>query len=358
MISPSRVPARRRAATLRPRQARHLSPRIRALHLTRPSLLAAVGIVVGGLTLGTTLARQPAGSPSTAETDPTAAGMIQLVDHGQLAPGLAEVRLNFATTVSPAMGANRLLALAPDGATAAVASQVGPAPATLSLAHRDGSQQRVSLPGLIGAGFAPDSSWLAVIDGAGAIWRVPSAGTAAGRLADGPFIGSPIVEDGGSVIALRVSSIEAPIVSRLVRVGPDGRIVALVGDELVYGAHLMADGSIAYAAHQGSHTLLKELVGGTPRLLADLGEDAVNVTVDADAAAVAFERSGQVLVRRLADREEIPLGPGMRPEFAPDGRSVLVELASGSALIAVDGQRLASFNSQAAFAACAARCRP
>jgi hypothetical protein len=199
---------------------------------------------------------------------------------------------------------------------------------------------------------------VAVIDGAGAIWRVPSAGTVAGRLADGPFIGSPVVEAGGSVLALRVSSIEAPIVSRLVRVSGDGRIVTLAGDELVYGAQLMADGSVAYAVHQGSHTYLKQLVAGTPRQLADLGEDAVNVTVDPNEDAVAFERSGQVLLRRLADREAIPLGAGMRPQFAPDGHSILVELESGSALIALDGQRLASFGSQATFAACAAGCRP
>jgi hypothetical protein len=350
--------AARGNATRRPRPSRHSLIGTHSFGVGRATLVAAFGIVVGGLTLGTTMAQPRAAVDRSTAVDAGASGTIQLVDRGRLAPGLAEVRIGFATGASPASGANRLLALSPDGTTAAVASQIGPGPAVLTLAGLDSHRQRISMPGLIGAGFAPDGSWLAAVDGSGTIWRVARSGAAASQLADGPFIGTPIVEPGGAVLALRVSSIEAPIVSQLVRISPDGDIERLVDDELVYGAQRMDDGSIAYAAHRGSRTYLVQLAGGGSRQLADLGEDAVNAVLSPAQDAVAFERSGQVFLERLGDHGVVPLGVGTRPQFAPDGHSVLVELASGSALLAIDGQRLATFGSQSAFAACAAECRP
>ncbi|HET6819876.1 MAG TPA: hypothetical protein VFH98_04900 [Candidatus Limnocylindria bacterium] len=336
---------------------RRRSPRPFSSGIARPAVFAASGIVIGGLTLGTAFAQWPAASDSSSAVG--GAPSIQLIDQARLAPGLAEVRIGFATAGSTADGAYRLLALSPDGTAAAVATQVGPAPTNLTLAHPDGSQQRVAMPGLIGAGFAPDGSWLAAIDGGGAMWHVPASGAGAARVAEGPFIGTPIVEPGGSVLALWVSSIEAPIVSRLVRISSGGTVVALTDDQLVYGAQLMADGTVVYASHQGSRTFVKQTgAGAPPRALADLGEDAVNVAVDPAAEAVAFERGGQVFLRHIAERHPIQLGAGMRPRFAPDGRSILVELAAGTALIALDGSRLASFDGDAGFATCAVVCRP
>lgn len=322
-------------------------------HAPGPFLFAAAGIVIGGLTLGSALAQpQPAGgSPADAAANP-----IQLIDRGELAPGLAEVRIGFATGASVATGANRLLALASDGATAAVASQIGPAPATLTLARRDGSAVRVALPGLIGAGFAPDGSWLAAIDGAGAIWRIPHAGAPV-RLADGPFLGTPIVQPDGSVLALRVSSVEAPIVSRLAQIAPDGQTTVLAADDLVYGAQLMANGSIAYAAHRGSRTYLMQLSAGGSQQLADLGDDAVNAVISPAEDAIAFERSGQVFLQSAAGHMAMLLGSGRHPQFAPNGRSILVELDSGSALLGLDGHRLGTFADQTAFAACGQDCQ-
>ena len=349
-----RAAARRRDASRRARSRLPFhSPSTRA---GRSAVLAAAGIVVGGLTLGTALA-QPAARPIAA-IDAGATNAIQLIDRQSLAPGLAEVRIGFATGASPASGANRLLALAPDGATAAIASQVGPGPATLTLARRDGSAVRVTLPGLIGAGFAPDGSWLATIDGSGAMWRVPDSGAALARRADGPFVGTPIVQPDGSVLALRVSSVEAPIVSRLVRISADGGMEVLTADDLVYGAQLIADGSIAFAAHRGSRTYLMRLDGGATRQVADLGEDAVNAALSPDGDAVAFEREGQVFLQAVAGRTATLLGAGARPRFAPNGRSVLVELDSGSALLALDGRRLATFADQTDFAACGEGCQP
>jgi hypothetical protein len=337
---------------------RHPSTQQHHPSIARPSLLAAAGIVVGGLTLGSALAAQAVPSGSPGGFDSAGASRIQLIPHDGLAPGLAEVRIGSADTGLPADGTNQLLALAPDGSAAAVASQIGPDPAILTLVRGDGGQRSVALPGIIGAGFAPDGSWVAAVDGAGSIWRVPASDAAPSRLVDGPYIGSPIVEPDGSVLALRVSSIEAPIVSHLVRIAPDGGVAALADDDLVYGAQLMDDGSIAYAAHQGSRTLLKQLVAGRPQQLADLGQDAVNVVLGPNREAVAFERGGQVFVRHLADNAEVRIGSGARPRFAPDGHSLLVELPSGSALLALDGTKLAAFDDQAGFAGCAEGCQP
>ncbi|HEX6656151.1 MAG TPA: hypothetical protein VF153_08080 [Candidatus Limnocylindria bacterium] len=323
--------------------------------LVRPALFAAAGIVIGGLTIGTALA-QPR---LVGQDEPDPAGSaIQLIDRHQLAPGLAEIRIGIATGASPATGANRLLAVSADAATAAVASQVGPGPATLTLIHRDGGASRVALPGLIGAGFSPDGSWLAAIDGSGAIWRVPLAGYAPFRLADGPFLGTPTVQPDGSVLALRVSSVEAPIVSRLVRIAAGGEAVQLAPDDLVYGAQVMEDGTIAYAAHRGSRTYLMRLLSTGAEELADLGEDAVNVVLSPASDTVAFERDGQIFLQSVAGHMAVHLADGGRPQFAPNGRSILVELVSGSALVGLDGSRLGTFAGQAGFAACGRECQP
>src|SRR6266487_1527550 len=125
---------------------------------------------------------------------------------------------------------------------AALADQYGPVAALLTLARADGSQTRVSLPGLIGAGFAPDGTWLAVIDGRGAVWRVGTQSGAATLLGDGPFVGSPIVRTDGSVLLLAVPSVSAPISSTLVRLDPQtGSSQALSDDRLVYAAFPLAD---------------------------------------------------------------------------------------------------------------------
>jgi len=353
----SRVPAGRHRASRRRRSAPHASAPTHRLAIVRRSLLAGAGIVVGGLTLGSALGGQAIPSPMAAALDGAAIN-IQLVEHEALAPGLQEVRIGSPNDGTLPDATNRLLAVAPDGTAAAIASQIGPEPAALILAGRDGTRRSVEMPGLIGAAFAPDGSWLAVIDGAGSIWRLPAGDLAASRMADGPFIGSPVVEADGSVLALRASSIEAPIVSHLVRIAPDGSLAILADDDLVYGAQLMPDGSIAYAAHQGSRTFLKQLVGGTPRQLADLGEDAVNVVLGPNLDEVAFERSGQVFVRGLGQRVDVPVGAGARPHFAPDGHSLLIERASGSALLALDGTQLGRFDGQAGFGTCAAGCQP
>jgi hypothetical protein len=92
------------------------------------------------------------------------------------------------------------------------------------------------------------------------------------------------------------------------------------------------------------------------QLLVDLGQDAVNVSVAPDGDKVAWESAGQVYLRALPGGRPTRLTGGARPQFAQDGRSLLVELPGGSALIGLDGRTIATFDARAAFASCAAGC--
>lgn len=362
MTSPARAKVRASSAHTGRRDAG--APR-RSQSASRPSrqrrlaLVLVVAPFVGGLTITTALVQRPAPVFSLSANEAENRGAtISIVGHPDIAPGLAEVRVPPPPLDDPpGIGANRLLALSPNGGQAAVAQQIGPDPSTLVLARSDGSQLLVQLLGLIAAGFAPDGTWLAAVDGTGALWRVQTDSGLATHLADGPFIGRPTVEAAGGVLALRVSSVEAPFASRLARVAADGSAISyLTDDDLVYGAQRLADGSLAVVAHQASGTQVWRLASGARQQMADLGQDAVNVTVATAGDAVAWEREGEVYLRTLPAGKPTRLASGARPRFAADGRSVLVELPGGSALIGLDGRTIATFASQAAFATCADEC--
>jgi hypothetical protein len=361
VTSPARAGVRANIARtgLRERGAgRRLQSAGRPMGPGRLAMVLVVAPVVGGLTIGTAIAQRPPPVASLASDEAADQGAtISIVAHPDLAPGLAEVLVPAPTGDAATAGTNRLLALAPSGDQAAVAQQVGPNPTTLVLARSDHSQLQVQLPGLIAAGFAPDGTWLAVVDGTGALWRVQADTGAATRLAYGPFIGRPTVEAAGTILTLRVSSVEAPFVSRLARVAADGSpVTILTDDELVYGAQPLADGSLAFVAQQASSTQVWRLSGGLRQQLADLGQDAVNVAVAPAGDTVAWESGGQVYLRRLPAGRATPLASGERPQFAGDGRSLLVEQPGGSTLIGIDGDTIAAFASQAGFATCAEGC--
>ena len=92
--------------------------------------------------------------------------------------------------------------------------------------------------------------------------------------------------------------------------------------------------------------------------MADLGADAVNVAVDRSAAAVAWEQGGTVFLQRLPDGRAERIAAGTHPRFSADGRALLVELPTGTQLIEPDGDLIATFTTQLAFAACAEECAP
>lgn len=338
--------------SVRPRTPVHNRPRGA---LRRAGVLAPLAIALAVVAAGVASAEPPAAVTALTATDAARAGVaISLFRHPELDPGLVEVQL--AGTTAP----GRVLAVAPDGATAAVTDRIDLVQATLSLARKDGSQLRLGMPGLLAAAFAPDGSWLAVIDGAGALWRVIAASGAAARLADGPFLGPLTVEPAGTVLLAAVSSVEAPFISRLVRFDPAAPSVSrLSEDKLVYGSTLLADGSIAVIAHEPAGTVVNLLTPAGTRRLADLGPGAIHVSVSSDAGRIAWERHGDgVYLLEPPAGSARRIASGSHPRLSTDGKSLLVVDGGGTVLLGLDGSRLARFSGHAAFAGCGWGCRP
>lgn len=323
--------------------------------LPRAGLLASLVLALAVVAAGLASAEEVPSVTTLSALDAARSGQaIGLVRHPELDRGLIEVQLGAAGL------SGRLLAVAPDGATVAVADRLDMVRATLSLAREDGSQLRVAMPGLLAAAFAPDGSWLAVIDGAGSLWRVVVATAAATRLAAGPFLGPLTIEGPGTVLLAAVSSVEAPIVSRLVRFDPAaGSLARLSEDELVYASNLMADGSIAVVAHEPAGTVVNLVTAAGTARLADLGPGAIHVSLSADGGRIAWERSGDgVYLLESPWGHARRISAGSRPRLAADGNRLLVLDGNGTVLLGLDGSLLARFSGRAAFTGCGWGCRP
>jgi len=361
MTAIARAPRRRLAGRARHhRQRRRLAPQLLARRAQR-RLALALGLLplVSGLVLGSAVAdRAPAVSRISSSDAAQAGQAIVITRHEDLATGLAEVLVPAAIAATRGAGADQLLAIGPEAATAAVAAQIGAENTALVIARSDGSQIRVDLPGLISAAFAPDESWVAAIDGAGSLWRVSASDGSARRVATGPFIGQPAVEADGSVLALQVSSVEAPYRSNAVRITPSGAVTLLADEPLVYGTQPLADGSLAVITHRPSGTAVLRLDAGRATTLAELGPDAVNVAVERAAGALAWERGGEIFVQRLPAGRAQRIATGTHPRFSPDGAALLVDLPNGTQLLERDGSLVATFTTQLGFAACPPGCAP
>ena len=313
-------------------RARHRSPGD-----TRPvALLLVIGVLFAILRVGLASADLPARAVRVSAEDAARGGSrVGLSLRAAAGSALLEVQ--------PSDGATSLLAVSPDGGQAAIADRVGELSGTLTLAKPDGSQVRLSLPGLLGAGYAPDGTWLAVLDGRGALWRVGSANGDAVQLAEGPFLGTPIVTEDGSLMLLSVPSVEAPYRSRLIRFVPSsGAVMTLASDDLVYAGYPLDDGTLAVVAHQPGGTVVRKIGPGFAQVLADLGPGAVNAAVAGDGRHIAFEKEAHGIF--MVDRPGGParrIGVGSRPCFAPDSSLLLVRHEDDSAALSVDGSVLA-----------------
>lgn len=328
-----------------------LGVRRQSLGAPRILVLAALPFILAMLASGIASADLPPGvvrlSPADAERSGSIIRLTRRSVQGSTLVG-----------VQPPSGGMSLLAVSPDGDAVALADQVGELSGALTLATADGSQLRIALPGLLGATFAPDASWLAVVDGRGALWRVDAALGRSQLIADGPFIGSPLMAEDGSLLTLAVPSVEAPYRSSLVRVAPDTGVVTMVSaQELVYAAFPLDDGDVAVVAHEVIGTLVDRVGTGGERRLADLGAGAVNVNVAGD-GRIVFEVAGEgIYLLDLPGSAPRALGGGTRPCFAPDGSSVLVLRGQERVALSLDGSPLAEVDGLAGFAG-SAGCLP
>jgi hypothetical protein len=310
----------------------------------RVAAFAAAPLILAALAVGVVSAELPFGVTrlSAAEAERTGSA-IHLIRQAIGGSTLVQVE-------APSTGMS-LLAVSTDGTEVALADQVGEIAGALTLAGLDGEQLRVPMPGLLGAAFAPDASWLAVIDGRGVLWRIDSATGRAALLAEGPFIGSPVMEGDGSLLVLSVASVEAPYQSRLVRlVSATGSVTRLSEQELVYAAFPVDAGELAIVAHETDGTVVLRLTSAGEQVLVDLGLGAVNVAV-AGNGRIAFERDGEGILL-LDSPGSVPrsVGPGSKPCFGPDGSSLLVRRGNQSLALDIDGSVLAVADEPAGFA--------
>jgi hypothetical protein len=265
-------------------------------------------------------------------------------------PGILEVR-----AADGAQFPGRLLDVTPDGASAALADAPGPAAAVLVIAHADGTQLRVEMPGILAATFSSDGSRLAAVDGQGRLWAIDTAGATARAIADGPFIDAPMVEPDGTTMALAVPSIEAPFQSRLVAIDPSGASRVLSDESLVYDALRLADGSLVAIAHRPQGTVLTLVDADDAAMLADLGPDAVNVSLSADGSVIAWESAGRVFAR-TGGGPATEIGPGSEPAVAPDGAFILLRRDGASALVGMGGGEIGRYAAASAFVVECAGC--
>ncbi|MGZ6371764.1 MAG: hypothetical protein ACXWL8_00035 [Candidatus Limnocylindria bacterium] len=319
--------------------ARHHPP-----HDHRIAAIASLPVVFAMLAVGVASADLPSGvvrlSPADAEKAGSTIRLLrQSIDGSTLVQ--VETRASGPT----------LLAISGDGDVAALADRIGEPSGALTLAGIDGGQLRIQLPGLLAASFAADASWLAVIDGGGGLWRVDAGSGSADRLADGPFVGSPIVATDGTLLLLSVPSVEAPYSSRLVRFEPTGESLTPVSDEeLVYAAFPLDDGDLAVVAHEPDGTAVRRLTSHGTRPMTELGPGAVNVAVAGD-GRIAFERDGKgIFLLDAPGSAPRSIGAGSRPCFSPNGTALLVRRGGQSIALGVDGSVLASVGELAAFA--------
>ena len=330
---------------------RHRAPLRAQSHLpTGAAIVSALAIAFIGIGAVGVSAGPPSGALRLTADQARAAGLgLSLVSRPDLAPGLVEL-------LPEGGAAPRLLAVAPTGEVVATADRIGPDPAVLSIVGSDGSQARLDLPGVLAAAFAPDASWLAVADGTGQLWRIEADGSRR-LVAPGPFIGPLSVTTTNAVLALAVSSVEAPFVSRLVMVDVDnGALNPLSDEQLVYGATRLADGGVAVVSHRPTGTVVQVLRGPRATLLADLGPGAVNVAVAASGTAIAWERSGAVYLRDMSSGRVTRIGTGSNPAFSPDGATFLVTDGGLQRLLGSDGSVRATLDTPAGFVACGEGC--
>jgi len=296
-------------------------------------------------------------SPDGARLAGLSAGLTRRDVGGQ---PLLEAQLPMLSSRDAVSGRLRLLATSPDGTQIASADQIGGLTAAVTIQRSDGAIAVRDMPGVVAAQFTADGSALLAIDTRGALWRLASATAQGTIVAPGPFDGPITREPSGTILLRRVSSVEAPFTAHLVRFDPaSGATSRVGGDELVYSAHPLSDGSLAVVAHPiGGATIVSRLArdGATTRI-AQLEAAAIAVDVAAD-AGIAFEVAGDgVYLLEPGGAKPHRLGPGRAPTFSPNGRELLVQLGAGTAVLDLSGSVLAQMDAaNAAWIACGEGC--
>ncbi len=272
--------------------------------------------------------------------------------------------------VEPRRGATAfaapVVAVAPDGLRAAFAEQPGGQVAPLTISHADGSQADVALPGARGAAFAGDGSWLVAVDGAGALWRIDSDSNVATRLAIGPFGSSPAVLPDGQILAIRLSSVEAPTWARAVIVDAErGVETPVTADDggssvLTYQALPLEAGAAAVVRHrdEGGISVITAVNGLARPSILDLDQVA-RVDVSTDGGWVAWAAAGRIHLAHAGQATSgRDIGPGDSVRFSPDGTLLLLSAAQGGTILDLSGAVVGPASPAACWLGDGRGCRP
>lgn len=259
----------------------------------------------------------------------------------------------------------RPLAAAPDGLTMAVSTVEPGVIGPLTLARADGSQLEVELPGLRGAAFEPGGTWLAVVDLAGAVWRVDAASGTAVRLAEGPYGPDPSVLPDGRILLVRVSAVDAPIWATAETVDADNVHAPLTGslgpeEQLVYGVTPLADGSVALVRHRigGGVAVVRLDESGAETQLTEL-HGAAAVSVSVDGRWLAWQEAGATwLAAANAVGEARAIGTGEPVRFSPDATLLLILGAEATDIVDLAGERIDQAGPGACWLGGGRGCRP
>ena len=191
----------------------------------------------------------------------------------------------------------------------------------------------------VAAAVAPDESWIAAVDGSGALWRVPLDGGAPSAISSGSdglvfWLALDFMSD-GRLLATQVGSSSVPLPSRVVIVDPmSAGIEVLSSEEMAYQPTPMDDGSVAYLTTElDGSTVVRRTARGRQMLAVPIGQTAA-VDLSRDGRHVVVERVGAVIeLVSLPDGRSRALGTGSRPIFSPSGDAIgVVDLAAGRAI--------------------------
>jgi hypothetical protein len=259
-----------------------------------------------------------------------------------------------------------VVALAPDGLGAAFSDQPPGQVVPLTVTRADGSQADVALPGARGVAFAADGSTLVVIDGAGALWRIDPTTGASVRVAVGPFGSSPSLLADGRILAVRLSSVEAPAWARAVFVDPETGQEAPVmsgdeaGEALVYQALPLDDGGVGIVRHRDEGGITVLLVGDGQAHHSILDLDAVaTVDLTRDGTLLAWSAMGRAYLSpagQVAAARDV--GPADRVRFSPNGALLLLSTAGAGTVLDVSGRVVGPVSPAACWLGDGRGCRP
>ena len=315
-----------------------------ALHRLRLLAIGSLALILVSQLIGGPARAEPPPPTSLLSADEVAQG-DQSIALAERAEGASTLLVATLPEAAPgergeALDAARLLDVAPESGTVLATDLVADLSGTLTVQREDGSQTLVTVPGVTDGELSPDASWVAMIDGIGRLLRVEAATATISEIATGPFLGPISFEADGTLLLLAVSSVEAPWQSRLIRLDPtNGAMVALSGDELVYGA-VQTTAGIAYAAHDATTgtTVVRRVAATGPQLIADLGPSATDVDIARDGSAIAYEVVGDgVYLTAPGSGRATRIGAGSDPRFSPDGELLAVRRGASTVVLARDG---------------------